>query len=165
VQKAEVLYYTNDSGREIQINITPEWLSPYLPGSAQLLGDIPAGAIPYISIEDLIVFKIDSCGHQTTEVKKERDALDAIALLELASTRGPLFLQDHQERLVEESMSDVILHTARDKSWWEGRLGLPESESNTRLGGSGSGAPKSPPITVVVKSRKTSVSRVSTTAL
>lgn len=154
VHKAEVLYYRCASGREIQVNVTPEWLSPYLPGAARLVQDIaPGSPVPYISVEDLVVFKIDSCGHQATEPKKERDARDAIALLELASVQGPLFLQDHQERLVEEGMADVIAHTARDKGWWEGRLGLPESETNTLM----SAVQKSPAITVVVGLRKTSI--------
>ncbi|KAI0019371.1 hypothetical protein F4780DRAFT_452546 [Xylariomycetidae sp. FL0641] len=82
VQRSQVLFYQSSGGREVQVDISPEWLSPYLPDSAQNLHEIPYGSVPYISRADLVVFKLDSSGLRSNPMKKERDARDAAALLD-----------------------------------------------------------------------------------
>ncbi|KAI1331885.1 hypothetical protein F5Y16DRAFT_422266 [Xylariaceae sp. FL0255] len=81
IQRQQILYYQSSSGWDIQVDISPEWLSPYLPQSALPLHEIPYGELPYISLTDLIVFKLDSSGLRSNPIKKDRDARDAAALI------------------------------------------------------------------------------------
>ncbi|KAI0595918.1 hypothetical protein F4775DRAFT_341126 [Biscogniauxia sp. FL1348] len=135
VQRSQILYYQSPSGREVQVDISPEWLSPYLPASAPNIRDIPYGEVPYISLTDLIVFKLDSSGLRSSLVKRERDARDAAALVEYAvgqrlkEARPPLELSRKQEKVVEEALCDVSKCGAKEKVWWERHLGLMPAES------------------------------------
>ncbi|KAI0470690.1 hypothetical protein GGR56DRAFT_683756 [Xylariaceae sp. FL0804] len=155
VQRAQVLYYQSPAGRDIQVNICPEWLCPYFPESAQNIRRIPYGTVPYIALADLVVFKLDSSGLRSNLVKKERDARDAAALVEHeleqqlrlrsrgdgsgSSGGGHLALGPRQEEVVEEALCDVARCGTKDKAWWERSLGLsrtgttppPPSSSNT----------------------------------
>ncbi|KAI5927002.1 hypothetical protein F4810DRAFT_421886 [Camillea tinctor] len=130
IMRSQVLYYQSPSGREIQIDISPEWLSPYLPDSARNIRYIPYGEVPYISLTDLIVFKLDSSSLHSNLAKKERDARDAAALLEhevgplLGEDRPPLELTWKQIQIVKEALCDVVKCGAKEKSWWETHLGL-----------------------------------------
>ncbi|KAI1502806.1 hypothetical protein F5X99DRAFT_143515 [Biscogniauxia marginata] len=134
ILRSQILYYQSPSGREVQIDISPEWLSPYLPDSARNIRDIPYGEVPYISLTDLIVFKLDSSGLRSNLVKKERDARDAAALVEfeigrrLCEASPPLELSRRQEQVVEEALCDVARCGAKEKTWWERHLGLSGSE-------------------------------------
>lgn len=97
---------------------------PYLPTSARLVRNIPPGDVPYISLVDLIVFKIDSCGLRRSLVPRMRDALDAAALLEHAARHQPLQLNYRKERLVRRGLPDVVEYGGRGPGWWHRRLGL-----------------------------------------
>ncbi|KAI1270332.1 hypothetical protein F5Y18DRAFT_421824 [Xylariaceae sp. FL1019] len=146
--RQHALFYQSPSGWNIQIDISPEWLSPYFPQTARSIHDIPYGEVPYISLIDLIVFKLDSSGLRSSPIKKERDARDAAALVdhEIAqhstdpystpdSNANSKPQSDHamcavvqlsprQEQVVEEALCDVVRCGHREKSWWESRLGL-----------------------------------------
>ncbi|CAJ2502887.1 Uu.00g102810.m01.CDS01 [Anthostomella pinea] len=137
VQRSQVLFYQTPGGQHMQIDISPEWLSPYLPASAKNVRDIRPGEVPYISLRDLAVFKLDSSGLRSSLVKKERDARDAAALVEHAIVqqqqsqqpdycdRTPLALTKKQEQVVEEALCDVSSKCgAREKGWWQKHLGL-----------------------------------------
>ncbi|KAI1344776.1 hypothetical protein F5Y15DRAFT_421903 [Xylariaceae sp. FL0016] len=80
--RSQALFYQSPSKREIQIDISPEWLCPYLPESACYVRDIPYGTVPYISLVDLTAFELDSSGLCSCPVEKERDARDAAALID-----------------------------------------------------------------------------------
>ncbi|KAI0851262.1 hypothetical protein F5Y00DRAFT_267928 [Daldinia vernicosa] len=123
-QRAQTLFYRAPSGREIVVDISPEWLSPYLPDSAVKVQDIARDQIPYISLTDLIVFKLDSSGLRSSPVKKERDAQDAAALVAFATDKSPLHLSERQEQIVEEALCDVARCGTKEKGWWENRMGL-----------------------------------------
>lgn len=89
--------------------------------------DIDDDAIPYISLTDLIVFKLDSSGLRSNPAKKERDACDAAALVDLAcsrSRRGSVDLTKKQEQVVEEALCDVSKCGTKEKCWWEKHMGL-----------------------------------------
>lgn len=88
--------------------------------------DISQDEVPYISLTDLIVFKLDSSGLRSNPVKKERDAQDAAALVNLATKerRGSIQLSAKQEQVVEEALCDVARCGTKEKVWWEQRMGL-----------------------------------------
>ncbi|OTA96377.1 hypothetical protein M434DRAFT_67510, partial [Hypoxylon sp. CO27-5] len=124
-QRSQALFYKGQNGQEIRIDISPEWLqSPYLPESAVKVQDISQNEIPYISLIDLIVFKLDSSGLRSNPAKKERDAKDAAALVDLAASTAPIQLSAKQEQVVEEALCDVATCGAREKGWWEKHMGL-----------------------------------------
>lgn len=110
----------------IEVRITPEMLCPFLPGAAKLVHDVtplPAN-LPYVSLVDLIVFKMDACGLRDSKQSKQQEARDAAALLELATEHSALDLNEDQARVVEECLADVLRNSAPDKQkgWWQTRL-------------------------------------------
>ncbi|KAI8963697.1 hypothetical protein F5Y11DRAFT_318360 [Daldinia sp. FL1419] len=123
-QRSQALFYKAPHGQEIRVDISPEWLSPYLPDSAIKVQDISQDEVPYISLTDLIVFKLDSSGLRSNPVKKERDAQDAAALVDFATHKSSLQLSEKQEQVVEEALCDVAKCGTKEKGWWEKRMGL-----------------------------------------
>ncbi|KAI1662640.1 hypothetical protein F4813DRAFT_394825 [Daldinia decipiens] len=123
-QRSQALFYKAPRGQEIRVDISPEWLSPYLPESAVKVEDISRDEVPYISLTDLIVFKLDSSGLRSNPVKKERDAQDAAALVDFATHKSSLQLSEKQEQVVEEALCDVAKCGTKEKGWWERRMGL-----------------------------------------
>ncbi|KAF2230122.1 hypothetical protein EV356DRAFT_580299 [Viridothelium virens] len=124
-QQAEFFLYKSPDGSNIQIDITPEWQSPYMPSAAEKLKDIPDGTVPYISPIDLIIFKINSCGLRAQLTKRVTDASDAETLLEMETSRSPLSLTATQQATVEACIADVVTHGSMTEEWWRERLGLP----------------------------------------
>lgn len=112
----------------IEVRITPEMLCPYLPSAARPAHEImPVPEhLPYVSLEDLIAFKMDACGLRDSPPKKIQEARDAAALLEVAAEHSALQLNDDQARVVEECLPDVLRHSEdpdkQGKSWWQIRL-------------------------------------------
>lgn len=110
-----------------EVRITPEMLCPFLPSAAKPASEIQPTPeqLPYISLEDLIVFKMDACGLRDSTQSKQTEVRHAAALLELATEHSALSLNDDQARMVEESLADVLRHAAPDKqskAWWQSRL-------------------------------------------
>ncbi|KAK6950888.1 hypothetical protein Daesc_007416 [Daldinia eschscholtzii] len=136
-QRSQALFYKAPHGQEIRVDISPEWLSPYLPESAVKVQDISEDEVPYISLTDLIVFKLDSSGLRSNPVKKERDALDAAALVDLATHKSSLRLSEKQEQVVEEALCDVAKCGTKEKGWWEKRMGLTKKAAYDNGGGGG----------------------------
>jgi len=98
-----------------------------MPTGAAKLKDLPAGATPYISAIDLVVFKINSCGLRAQTSKKRTDAADAQALLERLTGNAPLSLTNAQKATVERGISDVVTHGTKTSKWWREKLGLSTS--------------------------------------
>ncbi|KAI1125613.1 hypothetical protein F5Y10DRAFT_267932 [Nemania abortiva] len=123
VEKAQAIFYRHPAGWAVEIKITPEWLCPYIPSSAELVADITE--LPYISLADLFVFKADACGLHESDIGRQRQARDARALLELASEHFPLKLDDDKLQKVEEALDTLVEYSPleNDKRWWEIRLG------------------------------------------
>ncbi len=88
-----------------------------MPAAAAKLSDLPAGAIPYISATDLVVFKMKSCGLRAQISKKRTDAADAQALLEGLTVHASLNLTDAQRVIVEPCIKDVVAHGTKTKAW------------------------------------------------
>ncbi|KAI1808111.1 hypothetical protein F4811DRAFT_335811 [Daldinia bambusicola] len=137
-QRSQALFYKAPDGQEIRVDISPEWLSPYLPESAVKVQDISEDEVPYISLTDLIVFKLDSSGLRSNPAKKERDALDAAALVDLATHKSSLRLSEKQEQVVEEALCDMAKCGSKEKGWWEKRMGLTKKRAYD-TGGLGGG--------------------------
>ncbi|RYO97603.1 hypothetical protein DL764_007277 [Monosporascus ibericus] len=137
VQRAQLLFYVSPgSGREIQVDISPEWLAPYLPEAARCVRNIRDGELPYVSLADLVVFKLDSSGLRSNAAKKRRDAADAAALLEEhAAANAKLELSPGKRETAHQALIDVVRYSDRSRGWWVTRLGLSgpergEDESN-----------------------------------
>ncbi|RYP20451.1 hypothetical protein DL767_009454 [Monosporascus sp. MG133] len=143
VQRAQILFYVSPgSGREIQVDISPEWLAPYLPEAARRVRNIRDGELPYVSLADLVVFKLDSSGLRSNAAKKRRDAADAVALLEEhAATNAKLELSLRKREIAHEALIDVVRYSDRSRAWWETRLGLSGPERGGEEGGVFSSSP------------------------
>ncbi|RMD39644.1 hypothetical protein DV735_g5480, partial [Chaetothyriales sp. CBS 134920] len=124
IQQAQLFYYKSTGGSLIQIDITPEGLSPYMPAAAIKLRDLQPGIVPYISATDLVVFKVYSCGLRAERTKRRTDASDAENLLEQLASRGPLSLTNDQKTAVEKGIDDVVAYGGKAKKWWKEMLGL-----------------------------------------
>lgn len=122
VEQAQTTFYRHPAGWAVEVKITPEWLCPYLPSSAELLADVKS--LPYISLADLFVFTADACGLHESDAGRLRKAHDARALLELASEHFPLKLEDKLQK-IEEALDTLVEYSPveNDRRWWERRLG------------------------------------------
>lgn len=98
--------------------------SPYFPTAAKIISTIPNGTIPYISVTDLIVFKIHSFGLRAENVKKRRDALDAVVPLEQETKAGALGLTQEQKSSAKQGLGDVVPVSGKNTKWWSDRLGI-----------------------------------------
>ncbi|KAK2762065.1 hypothetical protein FQN54_001072 [Arachnomyces sp. PD_36] len=123
-QRAQLFEYKTPSGKALQIDMTPEWQSPYIPSAAATINSIQPGALPYISPLDLVAFKINSCGLRPTPEKKLRDASDAAYLLRKLSQNGPVTLSVDQKNAVLQGLNDAIQLTPMPPTWWKETMGL-----------------------------------------
>ncbi|KAJ6168015.1 hypothetical protein N7497_000858 [Penicillium chrysogenum] len=123
-QQAQLFFYKGVGGKSIQIDITPDWQSPYVPSAAVPISAARSNALPYISELDLLVFKINCCGLRPTPAKKLRDATDARTLAEDLCSRGSINLTPAQKSAVLQGLDDVAQLSRRDKSWWMAKLAL-----------------------------------------
>ncbi|KAI8949883.1 hypothetical protein F4801DRAFT_579985 [Xylaria longipes] len=147
VERAQFFFYKSPSGALVQIDFVGQFQAAYFPPTAVTVRDISPGTIPYISVDDLIVFKIFSCGLRSEVSKSRRDALDAFRLLEQKTrASGPLRLSKHQIDAVVPGLNDVVRLTNNDDAWWKNRLGLsmttssnPGSKQPSGHGATGSG--------------------------
>lgn len=124
IEKSGGIFYRHTSGWQIEVKLIPDWLCPYLPAAARPVRE-NAGTLPYLSLHDLIVFKMDACGLHETRKSKEREAREAAALLELASEHCPLKLDDAKMEKIDQALSDIVEFSLpeHDKSWWQRHLG------------------------------------------
>ena len=124
VEKAGSIFFPLTKASEIEVKIIPDWLCPYLPTAAR-----PARRdtenLPYISLEDILVFKVDACGLRERDASKRKEAVDAVALLELASEHAPLHLDEARLDKITQGLPEIVEFSdpEHDKSWWQRRLG------------------------------------------
>ncbi|KAF3000105.1 hypothetical protein E8E13_003629 [Curvularia kusanoi] len=118
------LFLYMDGPHLIQINIFNVTQLPYLPSAATIVGATPSGFIPYISLTDLVVFKISACGLRPDDGKKQRHATDAYHLLNMH--QQALQLSTEQKAHIEPALWGVIINLTKktDKVWWNTKLGL-----------------------------------------
>ncbi|KAE8406745.1 hypothetical protein BDV37DRAFT_52499 [Aspergillus pseudonomiae] len=101
-------FYRSSNGKHIQVDITPDWQSPYILSAAGPISAVRPGSLPYISETDLLIFKINSCGLRSTPAKKLRDATDARSLADDLSSKGPIVLSSTQKSAVLQGLDDVV---------------------------------------------------------
>lgn len=120
------VYYRSNNGWEIEVKFTPEWVCPYMPASVQPVQE-DASLLPYIILEDLIVFKMDAYSLRDGVASKRREAASAAALLEVASKHSPLVLEESKMDRVDQALADVAEESlpGYDKTWWYRRFGKP----------------------------------------
>ncbi|KAI2640242.1 hypothetical protein GGS21DRAFT_488006 [Xylaria nigripes] len=149
-EEEQRLFYHSPAGWDIRIEFSPQWLFPYLPRAARFVRELLYGEVPYISLADLIVFKLDSSWLAASDdlPKKRQDGHDAAALLEneiaqhaanperaenartmicpsTTKVAEPVVrLSPRQENFVRDALCDMKQCGSRDKSWWEDCLGL-----------------------------------------
>jgi hypothetical protein len=125
VDKAGDAYYRHTSGWEIEVKFIPDWVCPYLPSAARPVRQ-DVTTLPYISLDDLIVFKVDACGLRDSPTSKRREACEAAMLLELASEHTPLILESKKLDRIQQDLSDVVEYCSpeHNKAWWQMSLGL-----------------------------------------
>ncbi|KAF5019749.1 hypothetical protein F66182_8234 [Fusarium sp. NRRL 66182] len=134
IEKSGAAFYRHTSGWEIEVKLIPDWLSPYLPDAAKRVRDVSGeSTLPYVSLEDLVIFKMDACGLHENDVSKRRDACDAAALLELASEHGALRLDEDKTERAEEALADMVEFSDAeyDKGWWQRCLGMTNNKPRT----------------------------------
>ena len=127
--------------------LTSSTQCPCFPSAAQRVKDIPAGAIPYVSLEDIIVFKVWLCHHLGTE-SEARGAADAAFKL-LGTVPQPLALTQEQQDVVAGGFSRAINFAPRHRrDWFRKRLGLkplkPTNHGNGQEDGREDGQESSP---------------------
>ncbi|GKU03884.1 unnamed protein product [Fusarium langsethiae] len=133
VEKSGVVLYRHTTGWEIEVKLIPDWLSPYLPEVAKRVRDVKGeSTLPYTSLEDIIIFKMDGCGLHENDNSKRRDACDAAALLDLASEHGALVLDEDKTERAEEALADMVeFSDEKDKGWWQRCLGMVNNKPRT----------------------------------
>ncbi|KAI6775009.1 hypothetical protein HG530_001767 [Fusarium avenaceum] len=133
VEKSGVVLYRHTSGWEIEVKLIPDWLSPYLPDTAKRVRDVTGEAtLPYTSLTDIIIFKMDACGLHENDKSKRRDACDAADLLDLASEHGALKLDEDKTERAEEALADMVeFSDEHDKGWWQRCLGMVNDKPRT----------------------------------
>lgn len=123
-ERSGAVYFRSPNGWEVEVKLLPDWLCPYLPSAARPARD-DIKNLPYISLADLIVFKADACGLRDHEASKRQEALDAAALLDLASVHSPLQADQDKIARIEEALDDLVEFSLpeQDIIWWQRRLG------------------------------------------
>ncbi|KAG6089242.1 hypothetical protein E4U30_000151 [Claviceps sp. LM220 group G6] len=126
VQIAQTFFYQGLNGRRVQVDVTHRDSSPYLPEAAIKIKDVPQGEVPYISILDLIVFKIFSCGMRAQAQKRLLDATDAetLVLYQIKNEGSGIKLSAKQKEMVEPYIVDVVENGKKTEKWWRENLGL-----------------------------------------
>ncbi|KAI9150122.1 hypothetical protein HJFPF1_09877 [Paramyrothecium foliicola] len=123
-ERSGVVYFRSPNGWEVEVKLIPDWLCPYLPAAARAVRD-DIKTLPYISLHDLIVFKADACGLRDHDAGKQQEALDAAALLDLATVHSPLQVDQSKMDRIEQALDDLVEHSLveQDMIWWQRRLG------------------------------------------
>jgi hypothetical protein len=112
--------------------------SPNVWCATQRISDIPAGEVPYISREDLVVIKIDLCQRTARNHKAQLDALDAQNVL--SAIDRPLCLTEERQKAVRQAIKYCTGELPdMELSWWAHQLGMPDlgNEEQPRAEGDG----------------------------
>ncbi|KAH7304046.1 hypothetical protein B0I35DRAFT_363856 [Stachybotrys elegans] len=125
VDKSGDVYYRHASGWEVEVKLIPDWVCPFLPAAARAVRH-DVTTIPYISLQDLIVFKVDACGLRESTASKRREACEAAALLALASEHSPCVMEASKLEKIQQDLSDIVEFCSpeHNKSWWQMSLGM-----------------------------------------
>ncbi|KAM5464235.1 hypothetical protein MauCBS54593_007054 [Microsporum audouinii] len=145
---AQLFVYNHPGGKKIQVDFTPDWQvclthysskytrtvlniltlnyskSAFVPAAATPISMVNPDALPYISPQDLLALKINTCGMRPTPVKRAQDASDAKAIADFILKQGPIILTAAQKAAVQGGLEDVIKLSSWGADWWENALQL-----------------------------------------
>lgn len=124
VERSGTVFFRSTNGWEVEVKLIPDWLCPYLPDTARAVR-VDVDNLPYIALDDLIVFKADACGLREHDDSKRQEALDAAALLDMASIHSPLQIAENKMDKIKQAQSDLVEYSPPelDIIWWQRRLG------------------------------------------
>lgn len=134
VEQLGTVFYRHTTGWQIEVKLIPDWLCPYLPAAARPVRE-NAGVLPYLSLQDLIVFKVDASGLHESLRGKQREAREAAALLELAAEHCPLKLDAIKMDKIQQALPEIVEFSLpeHDKSWWQRNLGqVPDKQRSVQ---------------------------------
>jgi hypothetical protein len=97
---------------------------PYLPANAVTLEKADPNHLPFLSLQDLLVYKINSCSMRPTDDKRYQDARDAQVLVKILSWQGTITLDDLQKQAVLSGLDEMLEYSRESRQWWESALGL-----------------------------------------
>jgi hypothetical protein len=97
---------------------------PYIPEAAAAINTVQAGALPYISVLDLMVFTVYSCGLYYLPEKRKKAAHDVESLSQLLSNPGPPVLTAQQRQAARDGLITLAENSIHAVSWWITRLGI-----------------------------------------
>ncbi|OAP57711.1 hypothetical protein AYL99_08449 [Fonsecaea erecta] len=118
-QTAQNFFYRHPSGKEIQIDMVPEFQCRHISSVAMPVASWTENhKLPYASGLDILVLKIYSCGLRADDAKKKKDAQDAAQLLNALPTEGPVALDANQRQLVQDGLGAILKETGTDMEWW-----------------------------------------------
>ncbi|KAF7172420.1 hypothetical protein CNMCM6106_006640 [Aspergillus hiratsukae] len=124
-ERAQPIYFTGNPNDEVQVDIIPPDLPPYLPADATTLGDVDLNHLPFLSLLDLLVYKIHCCSMRPSRDKRTQDAQDAHVLVNILSQQEAIALNDSQEQAVLSGLDGMLeCYRARTRQWWQSALGL-----------------------------------------
>ncbi|EEQ31512.1 hypothetical protein McanMca71_006180 [Microsporum canis] len=121
---AQLFVYNHPGGKKIQVDFTPDWQSAFVPAAATPISMVNPDALPYISPQDLLALKINTCGMRPTPVKRAQVASDAKAIADFILKQGPIILTAAQKAAVQGGLEDVIKFSSWGADWWENALQL-----------------------------------------
>ncbi|KAF4216917.1 hypothetical protein CNMCM6805_000499 [Aspergillus fumigatiaffinis] len=95
-ERSQPMYFTGNPDNLIQVDIIPPDLPPYLPADAATLGEVDPNHLPFLSLLDLLVYKIHCCSMRPSRRRRRHDAEDARKLVNILSRQGTIALDDSQ---------------------------------------------------------------------
>ncbi|GFF79038.1 hypothetical protein IFM61606_06084 [Aspergillus udagawae] len=108
----------------VKADFIPQELVPYLPANAVTLEKVDPNHLPFLSLQDLLVYKINSCSMRPTADKRYQDARDAQVLANIQSWQGTITLDDSQKQAVLSGLDEMSEYSRESRQWWESALGL-----------------------------------------
>ncbi|EQL38003.1 hypothetical protein BDFG_00410 [Blastomyces dermatitidis ATCC 26199] len=104
---SQFVVYKHPSGKNIQIDFTPEWQSAYVSAAATMISLINSTNLLYIIPLDLLTLKINTCDMHLTAAKKSHNAQDALTVTEMLLKHGLIVLTHDQKETVCVDIKDV----------------------------------------------------------
>ncbi|KAL1850886.1 hypothetical protein Plec18170_006723 [Paecilomyces lecythidis] len=114
--------YDEDKEIYTALDFIPKAVVPYIPSEATPLSEIDLEYIPFISVSDLILFRIHSCGIRPCRIKSENDAREAEELTKLLTEEESWVLARDQKLVLRDEIGSVIQYGTKGIDWWENKL-------------------------------------------
>ncbi|EQL37418.1 hypothetical protein BDFG_01030 [Blastomyces dermatitidis ATCC 26199] len=104
---SQFFVYKHPSGKNIQIDFTPEWQSAYMPAAATMISLINSTNLLYITLLDLLTLKINICDMCPTAAKKSHNVQDTLTVVEMLLKHDLIVLTHDQKETVHVNIKDI----------------------------------------------------------